>query len=87
MESRGQQPDRNRKKPDRKDLKAFAREIRVAIISVLRRRSATIRQLAAETGEESIAVVAYHVRVLRECGVVEPEDEEGGGELRYRACV
>jgi DNA-binding transcriptional ArsR family regulator len=85
MESKGQQPDR--KKPDKKKLKAFAREIRVAIVSVLRRRSATIRQLAAETGEESLAIVAYHVMVLRECGAVEPEDEGDGGECRYRAIL
>jgi len=67
MQERGRQGDRWREK-------ALARAPRVAILSILARGSAGLRQIAAEV-EEDLAVVAYHLRVLEACRQIEPDPE------------
>jgi DNA-binding transcriptional ArsR family regulator len=85
MQERGRQDDRRREK-------ALARAPRVAILAILARGAAGLRQIAAAT-EEDLAVIAYHLRVLVACRQIEPDPETGDGsadggpgERRYRLC-
>jgi len=51
-------------------VKAFAHPIRVQAMAILNERIASPKEVAARTGE-SLKLVAYHIRVLKNLGLVE----------------
>jgi DNA-binding transcriptional ArsR family regulator len=68
-------------------VKALAHPLRMRIMTVLEQRSATPKHLAAEL-EVPLENLSYHVRALRDVGLIELEDQRivrGAVEHRYRA--
>lgn len=72
---------------DPRYVKAFSHPLRVRIMGVLERRTASPRQIADVLGVK-IGVVAYHVRTLERLGLIELIDEtrvRGAVEHHYRS--
>ncbi|QTD97120.1 ArsR/SmtB family transcription factor [Streptomyces cyanogenus] len=69
-------------------FKALGHPVRHRMVNVLRQRAATLRQLA-EVLEMSKGTVGYHVRVLREAGLVRLAEtrQVRGGTEQYFALV
>jgi DNA-binding transcriptional ArsR family regulator len=72
---------------DHQLMKALARQERVEALAILVERIASPKELARETGED-LSSTSYHVRVLRECGLIELDHKvprRGAVEHFYRA--
>jgi DNA-binding transcriptional ArsR family regulator len=68
-------------------VKALAHELRVDILSILTERTASPNELA-RTFEEGLSQVSYHVKVLKDCGLItliKTEPRRGAVEHYYRA--
>lgn len=69
-------------------FKALGHPVRHRIVNLLRQRPATLRQLASATGLAK-GTVSFHLRILREAGLVEPSGtrQVRGGTEQYFALV
>lgn len=78
---------RSRELVDHNLMKALAKRERVEALAILAERIASPKELAKETGEE-LSTISYHVRILRECGLIELDHmvpRRGAVEHFYRA--
>lgn len=72
---------------DHQLMRALARAERIEILAILTERIASPKELAAETGED-LSTISYHVRNLRDCGLIELDHKiprRGAMEHFYRA--
>jgi DNA-binding transcriptional ArsR family regulator len=75
--------------PDERIIRAMSHPVRFQALSILNERVASPNEMARELGE-SVGVLAYHVRVLRDMGaieLVETKPRRGATEHFYRATV
>lgn len=82
-----QRAARSRELVDHRLMKALAKQERVEALAILAERIASPKELAMETGED-LSTISYHVRILRECGLIELDHvvpRRGAVEHFYRA--
>src|SRR5215207_4348673 len=75
--------------PDERIARAMSHPIRFQALTILSERVASPNEMARELGQ-SVGVLAYHVRVLRDLGAIELVDtrpRRGATEHFYRATV
>ncbi len=66
----GRRPSRDRSEADAVLLKALSHPVRARVLTALNQRVSSPSELATEQGK-AVGYVAYHVRVLRELGMIE----------------